>query len=157
MFSLVENLKIVNAFKPQTLGSAVTGDAVCLKNAHKVWCVIDFAYGTDSDLTITFYEATDVAAGTNSAISATCPLWQNTDTATTDTLTRGTDAASITIDTGAGKNQQAVFEFDPAKFSSGYDCFYVYLASNSASNLASATYYLQERYAEDVPPTAITD
>ena len=135
----------------------MTGDAICCKNAHKVWVVIDLARGADSDLTITFYEATNVAAGTTSQITTTCPLWQNTDTSSSDTLTRGTDDYDIVMDTGSAVNQQAVFEWDPAKHTSGYDCFYVYLASNSASNIACANYFIAERYQEDVPPTAITD
>jgi len=159
MFTLPENCKIVEAYRPTAANGITTSDVICCKNIHKLWAIVHlYGGGGDTDNVFTIYEATDVAAGTNAAITAACPYWQNTDTATSDSLTKATtDAYSFTMDTGAGKNQILVVEFDPAKFSAGYDCFYLSNSGGNASNMISGIFVCQTRYAQNAPPTVITD
>lgn len=157
--TLPENFKIVEALVPKAASGTGTGDYICCKNAHKVWVVIQhYGGGGDNDITLGLYEATDVAAGTKAAITETFPIWTNLDTATADTFTRQTDAATYTIDTGLTDNAIVIFEWDPAKFSDGYDCLAVYATDEGhASNIISALYFIEERYKSDSPPAAITD
>ena len=102
-------------------------------------------------------EATDVAATGAQQITETCPIWANIDTSASDTLTRQTDAYTFTVDTGAGKDQIWVVEFDPAKFSAGFDCFALASSGGNASNLVSVMYFGDARYKSDSPNAIITD
>lgn len=157
MFTLPESLKIVQGHEP-SIGSTLlnTSDVISCKNLKKVWAVLSMTYVDDVDLVVTWNESTDVAAGTTSAITATCPIWYNIDTASADLLARATDAITFTIDTGTGKNQLWIMEWDPAKFSAGYDCFQIRMSGAGAS-IVDVLYFGISRYPSDVVPTVITD
>ena len=152
-----EAFKIIQAHEP-AVGSALlnTSDIVSCKNLKKLWAVISMDYVDDVDLVVTWNESTDVAGGTTAAITKTCPIWYNIDTATADLLTRATDAITFTIDTGAGKNQLWIVEWDPAKFSAGYDCFQIRMSGAGAS-IVDVLYIGEPRYQSDVNVSGITD
>lgn len=158
-FNLPELCKIVEAHEPVAADAlANTSDAICCKNIKKLWVVLQhYSAGGDTDLVLTWYEGTDVAFGTAAIITATSPIWYNVDTSLADALTRATDAATFTVDTGAAKNQIWVMEWDPALFSAGYDCFKLYSSGGDAANYVSVLYIAEMRYMSDVPPTVITD
>ena len=155
MFTLPEHCKIVNVAQSQ-VATAVTYDVICCKNAHKVWFLITQLYVADTDLTVSLVEAATVD-GSTTAVTATFPIWADVDIASVDALVRQTDAASFSIDTGAGKNQLVVIEWDPAKHTAGYDCIGLADAGGHASNYVTALAIIQTRYPGDPPPTAITD
>lgn len=155
-FTFPEQCKIVNCY--QGAANAVACDVVSMKNAKKAWFVVVHTGAADTDLTLSLYEATDVAAGTNAAITDTCPIWADTDMGTSsDTLVRQTDAYSWIVDTGNYPNQMAVIEFDPAKFSAGYDCVYLADSGGNASNTCTILCVLDMAYKADQPPATITD
>lgn len=155
--TLPEAFKIVQGHEP-AIGSALlnTSDIVSCKNFKKLWAILSMTYVDDVDLVVTWNESTDVAGGTTAAITATCPIWGNIDTAAADLLARKTDAITFTIDTGAGKNQLWIVEFDPAKFSAGYDCFQIRMSGAGAS-IVDVLYIGEPRYQSDVNVSAITD
>lgn len=158
MFTLPENLKIVQAHEPESADAIdATSDVISCKNLKKLWVMFHYCTATDLDFVVTFYEGTDVAFGTNKIITATCPIWYNIDTATADLFARATDAAGFTIDTGAGKDQIWIFEWDCALFSAGYDCFRPTTTGGHADNYASIMYLGLPRYQSDVNVAAITD
>ena len=152
-----EVFKIVQAHEP-AIGSALlnTSDIVSCTNLKKLGAVLSMTYVDDVDLVVTWNESTDVAGGTTAAITATCPIWYNIDTASADLLARATDAITFTINTGANKNQLWIVEWDPAKFSAGYDCFQIRMSGAGAS-IVDVLYIGEPRYQSDVVPTAITD
>lgn len=155
--SLAQNFKIVQLAVP-ALANGMTYDYVCCKNAHKVWIIVEhYSAGGDTDLVLTLTEATTVAAGGATTVTNSAAIWVNADTSLTDTLVKQTDATAYTIDTGAAKPQQVVFEWDCAKFAAGFDCLTIIDSGGNAANYASATAILQERYPQATPPTAITD
>lgn len=155
-FSFPEQCKIVKCY--QGAANAVSCDTISCKNVNKLWFVVIHTGSSDTDLTLSLYEATDVASGTNAAITDTCPIWNDTDMGTTsDTLARTTDAYSYTIDTGNYPNQMAVIEWDPAKFSAGYDCVYLADSGGNASNTVTIFAVCDMRYQADQPPVVITD
>lgn len=155
-FTLPENCKIV-CVAPTAAANAVTYDIICCKNAHKIWFLV-FHQGTnDTDLTLSLVESTDVAGSTTTAVTATFPVWKDADVATADLMTRATDAASHQINTGATTDQLVVVEWDPAKFSDGYDCIQLADAGGDGSNYMTVLAVIQQRYPADQPPTAITD
>ena len=157
-FTLPESLKILQAHEP-AIGSALlnTSDVVSCKNLHKLWALLSMTYVDNVDLVVTWNESVDVTGSPTAAITETCPIWYNIDTASADLLTRVTaDAYTFTMDAGAGKNQLWIMEWDPAKFSAGKDCFQIRMSGAGAS-IVDILYLGLPRYASDVVPTAITD
>lgn len=142
----------------QGAANAVSCDVISCKTAHKVWFVVTHTGSSDTDLTLSLYEATDVAAGTNAAVATTCPIWADTDAGTSsDTLVAQTAAYSYTIDTGNYPNQVVVIEWDPAKHTDGYDCIYLADSGGNASNTCTIHAIIEDRYPGDSLPAVITD
>ncbi len=157
MFSLPEQCKIV--LVNNTAGNAVACDYICCKNAHKVWFLIFHAGANDTDLTLGLQEAVDVAAtGGASAVTATFPIWKDVDAgASSDLLVRQSDAASLVIDPATQNPVLAIFEWDPAKHTPGYDCISVSDSGGHANNTVQIIAFILERYQADQPPSAIID
>jgi len=157
---LPENYKIVTV-APTVAANAVVYDNISCKNAHKVWFLVYHQGTNDTDLTLSLIESTDVAGSTTTAVTATFPIWKNANVGSTtaDALTRQTDAASHVINTGGSGNpdQLVVIEWDPAKFSAGYDCIKLTDAGGNASNFVTVIGILAPRFQQADPPTAITD
>ena len=159
MSCLPEQYKIINVAQTAA-ANAVTYDVVNCKDALKVWFVITHIGAADTDLTLSLIEAQDVAATTNTtAVIATFPIWADSCGTASDTLVRQTDAASYIVNTTAAgdRDQLVVIEWDPAKFSSGYDCIQLADAGGNASNNVTATAIIEYRYGQASLPTAIVD
>lgn len=154
-FSLPQNCKIVTGLTPQA-GAGLTGDYVSLKNAHKCWIIVESSGGHATAATFGVNEAPDVAPASSQAIAALMPNWINNATATTDTLVKGADAATVTTD-GLATPKMIVIEVDPAILTSGYDCIAVTEGASNADNITSVIYILWERYKQATPPSAILD
>lgn len=155
-FSLPEGFKLVQLAAPQTTNTAVVTDTVSLKTAHKAWFVFEFTQAVSDLTTIVFRQTTDVAGATGATIAAS-RVWQNGNTASSDTLVAGTSGTGVTLGSGA-LNQQVVAEFDPALFTEGYDCINgTVAASSQATNFVSVTGYIATRFPQATPPTVITD
>ena len=162
MITLPEVFKFVSggpAAGPSCAANALsTGDYVCLKNVHMAYCVVVHQGANDTDLTISFKEATAVAGTGAATISATLAFWTDDDWGSgSDTMTRQTDAANDTIDPATENPVIQVWQIDPAKLSAGYDCVACVGTNGDASNDLCVLWLLQTRYAADQPPTAITD
>ena len=163
--SLPEQFKIVQVAVSQ-VADTVTYDVVCCKNAHKVWFVIMQLYGGNTDITFSLTELTAVG-GTTAAVTAAFPVWYDVDVAAAttgaaatthiDALTLITSGASHIMDTGAGKSQMCIIEWDPSKHTAGYDCIQITDASGSGSNYITALAIIQERYPQASPPSAVTN
>ena len=150
-----EQCKVVKLY--HGAANAVASDVVSCKNAHKVTIVAFHSGAADTDLVLSLAEHTAVGESAV-AITATFPIWVDADVGTTsDALVRQTDAANYTIDTGDSPNQLVVFEWDPAKFSDGYDCLSLADSDGNASNNVCAFAIIEPRYKADPPLTAITD
>ena len=151
-----ENYKIVKCY--QGVGNAVSCDTINMEQFVHGSFVIVHTGATDVDLTLTLFEATDVAAGTNAAITTAVPVYVDADMGTSsDTLVRQTDAYAYVINTtSAGdRNQMVVFEIDPAILTAGYPCVYLTGATGSASNVVTILFVGVPRYAGGTLPTAI--
>ena len=155
-WSLAENLKVV-LVNNHAAGNAVACDVISCKNAHKVWFLIHHSGANDTDLTLTLTEYTAVG-GASSTVTATCPIWLDVDAgATSDTLVRQTDAASLVIDPATQNPVLAIIEWDPAKHTAGYDCITLADANGNASNVVSIYAFIAQRYPQATPPSAIID
>lgn len=158
-FSLPENCKIVKLYGGATNGHSSGTDFISCKNAHKVW-IVGYTWGTTATTyVVSLLEATDVAAGTQAAVTATFPQWKVIATTSTDALTRvATDAASLTIDPdGTDTTMLYVLEWDPAKFTAGYDCLAVDGTTGDAADYTVILAFIEERYKQALAPAAITD
>jgi len=155
---LPEKFKIVDGCTKVTTNGGVTCDYISLKNAARVTIVAKLRQAVSHATALGVTEATNVAAGSAAAISAVMPSWKNADVSSSDTLVRTTtDAASVAA-TAATTQQILILQVDPAILSDGFDCIAATLSDSSqATNWADVTYYIEERYQEDVPPAAITN
>ena len=157
-FTLPEMLRITQCHEPVVAnGLANTADVISCKGLHKLWVVLHHYYGGNTNLVLTINESVDVSGSPTAAITETCPIWYNVDTSLSDLLTRDTDGYTFTVDTGAGKDQIWVLEWDPAKFSVGKDCFQLRSSGGHGSSIVQVMYFGLPRYMSDVVPTAITD
>ena len=155
--TLPEAFKIIQGHEPAIASALLnTSDIISCKNFKKVWAVLSYTYVDGVDVVVTWNESTDVAGTGTTAITEVCPIWSNTDTASADLLARETDAITFTIAHAGTKNQLWIVEFDPAKFSAGFDCFQIRM-TGSAAGIVDVLYIGEPRYQSDVVPTAITD
>lgn len=144
----------------QGAANAVACDVASMKNVNKAWFLVIHTGANDTDLTLTLQEATDVAAGTNQAVTATCPIWRDNDAGTTsDELVAQTAAAALTIDPATQNGVVAVIEWDPAKHDhdDGFDCIYLADAGGHAGNLVTIIGLFDMKYQGAPTPSVIVD
>ena len=152
-----EEFKIVNGTPVVTTNSAVTCDYISCKNALRVTIIAELLQAATHATALGINEATSVGAGSATPVTTVQKVWKNADVSSTDTLVRGTDAATIAA-TGGTTNQQLVIQFDPATFSAGFDCIAATLtASSESTNYVTVTYLIEERYSQATPPSSILD
>jgi len=135
----MSSINIPEIVKPVLLFSgaanAVDCDWISCKNVNKVWFLIFHAGSNDTDLTLQLSEATAVAGTSAQDVTVACPIWRDNDAGTTsDTYARSTDDDNIVIDPATQNPVMAVIEWDPAKFSAGFDCITLADSGGHASN-----------------------
>ena len=155
-----QNCQIVLGLTPtEGAGAALCADYISVKNAQKVWCVIQYAQADANAITWKVERATSVTPTGNVALTNTVPIWSNLDCATSDLMVRRTDA--ITYASGAGPADKIiVFEIDPANLGGSYDVIAVSSTTVIAADQYVSMFYLIEpRYASAVAhvPTYLTD
>lgn len=158
---LADTVKIVEAIKPQTGGSARSGDWVSLKGYNHLTIIVQLALGNAGTTAITVDKAAAVD-GSGNADGITLNNWYKTGTApgTTDAMTKGEAGTSITTSNAGSGSEVYVIEIDAAELGEGYDCVQLELGASHSGNLVSALYILSgARYAAQAAnmPTAIAD
>lgn len=156
--TLPEIYKIVDASGgPITTTGGYTCDYVSLKNVHVAWIVVAFDNAVPHATLVQPQRATGVLPSGAVSITHTAEIWVNEDTSASDLLVRDTDATGFTVDAVTSK-KIVIFRIDPAELGAGFDVMgCTVAASGAATDFASVQYFLEERYAADQPPTAITD
>jgi hypothetical protein len=173
-FSLIEQAKIVNVQVPIDMtGAAATTEYISMKNAQKAYFIIATgSMSSTSNQAVTLVVADDASGthtGTITSASASCTLsldnyWVRA--ASADALTKTTVSSSTFNLTKSDDNKTFVIEVDAnamGTFSSGSTTYNAdYVAISVATPGAHACLISIQciltglRYAEDVPPTAIT-
>ena len=157
MLCLPQDLKIVEGNAPTTTNAAVTGDYISTKNFLKIWVKFTFKQAATNATVCSIYEAEDVTPTGAVAVAVTMPNWYNQDISTTDSLTKGTNAATVTLAAGA-TDQVVIIEVDPIILSASHDCIAGHTtASSESTNFVHIEYLGIPRYPQGTPPTAITD
>lgn len=156
-----EEFKIVDATAgPVTTNGGVTSDYVSLKNVKYAWIVLQFTQAVGHATVIQPQVATAVAPTGAASITFSADIWQNADTATSDTLVKATSATSLTLAADA-KKKQVIIGIDPAacqKMGATYDVIgFTVSDSSQATNFVSGQFFLEMKYAQGTPPAAITD
>lgn len=166
-FTFPENCKIVNGFTALGIGTAgaVKGVWVSLKNAKRMWAVINYRQGDGTQVTFRAQKAT-VVAGTDAEVhTGLMPIWANLDTATSDTLVRKTSAAIYQLDTGQ-KTKVLIFELDPSDLGTvaaggEADCVRFYPSTDNIpiTSAWAMTYVIEPRYPSRpaTAPTVVAD
>lgn len=156
MNSFPSNYKTVLLY--QGAANAVSCDVVSMKNFHRGWFLVTHTGANDTDLVLSLYQATDVAAGTNAAVTTTQPNWLDADAGTTsDVLVAQTAAYTKTIDPATENGVVWVLEVDPAILTAGYDCVYLGDSGGHANNICTIHFIGEPRYKQASLPAAITD
>ena len=159
MKTFVEKYKLVQGIQPRTTNAGFSTDWVSLKNANKAIIVVNLTQAAAHATAFTLAQASVVAGTDTKAMTNNVAIWANEDTAASDSLARQTDAKAYTVAADI-KNKMIVFEVDPNALdvANDFDCISLTVAnSGEATNFASVEFYLDMKYQEDVPPTAITD
>jgi hypothetical protein len=95
----------------------------------------------------TVERATKVDGTGHVAIANAVPIWYGNVSATSNVLTRQTDAVSFTIGVGVTGEAYIIFEILPESLGSDFDCITVLSAnSGQATNIWEVTYWLQPKY-----------
>lgn len=153
MFS--EEFKITKLY--QGAANSIDADIIHMGDFHSGAFVCIHTGLSDTDLTLSVYEATDVAGATNRAIQVNVPILADTDMGTSsDVLVRQDDGKSYVIDTGEAPNSMVVFEVDASKLSDGYPCVYLSASGGNASNDVTLFWLGKPRYAGATLPSAIS-
>ena len=155
---LPEEFKIVSGCSYVTTNAEITCDYVSLKNINMAWIVLQFLQAAGDATVINPMRATAVAPVGAVAIAHNAPNWANANIATNDTLVRGADGTTVTLDATLGAHQLVVIQIDPAQMGNTYDVLGCVIgASGEVTNFVSVEYYLETRYGQATPPTAILD
>jgi len=153
-----EQFPVIMGHEPAT-DTAIAGacDYISLENAKGVLITVSWTYVSASDCVLTVNEATAItpAGATALTTGAEFPIWQNTDTATSDTMARLTDAVTATFANAGHKNQIIAMYVPASVLSAGFNNVALVL-TGSGTNISSVTYQLDgARYQQTTPPTAI--
>ena len=148
MIMCPENFPLIMCHEPVVSADIDdTGDAVCLKNcAGCLIVVIENQVGGTTDLVLTVHEgatAAVAAAGTN-VLAATFPIWYNLAPATSDIMTRATDAAGYTIDAATQVHAIVAMYVSASILTATYDWIHVGTSGGHAANFASILYILDK-------------
>jgi len=157
--TLVEHLGIESAFLPKDItGAAQVGDYVCLKGYQHVTIVLQQGAWAGGTPAVTLFQATDVAAGNEKALSVT-KRW--TKVGVSGTTFVETAVAADTFNLPAVANTVNVLEVDADQLdvTNGFDCLTVKVASPGANaDVLSGVYLLSgARYMGATMPDAKID
>lgn len=166
--SILNYAQIVSGFAPVNLGSARTGDVVCLKNYRR--CLVLFHKGigpAGDDPTITLLQGTDVAFATNKALTFTTLHVKQDPTSLGDVgqWTKVTQAAANTYIDTTSAEQQAIWAIDikaeDLDIANDYDCIRASFAdAGTTTQIGDLLYILYDPIYSSAPadmPSAIID
>jgi len=165
---ILEQMQIVPGFAPINLGTARTGDVVCMKNYRR--CLVKLVKGigpAGDDPVLTILQGTDVAFATNKALTFTTIYTKGDLTTLADVgqWTKVTQSAANTYTDLTSAEQQIVwcveFMAEDLDTANGYDCIRASLNdTGTTTTIGYLEYILMDpiiRTAPESMPSAIID
>lgn len=154
---LPEHFKVVSATAGcRTTNGGITLDNIKLSDAITVWLVAHFRQAASHATTIQLGGAATDTSVTSITFSA--EWWKNADISSSDTLTAQTAATSQACTAGT-TDQLIVIKIDPSDVvaqNATYDWLGGTVSDSSqATNFCSAVWYIQTRYPQATPDSAI--
>ena len=160
-FFLLGNYHIVDATAGAvTTNGGVTSDYVSLKGAKYAYIYLQFTQAVGHATVIQPQVASAVAPTGAVSITFSALVWSNLATATDDTWVARTAATSYTLGSGIAK-MQVLIGIDPAQAvaqGATLDVLgFTVSDSSQATNFVSGTFFLEQKYVQAIPLTAITN
>jgi hypothetical protein len=157
MTFLPQDYKVTQAINPQVgTTAAITSDTISLKHVKRLWIIVDITETAAIGLLLTPQRDVTVAGAASVALVNSVKIWENANTALTDTLVRQTDALNYTS-AAAATNKQIVFQIDPASLGGAYDCVNLLTGAVAVTTTISAVFVAEIRYPQATPPSIILD
>lgn len=156
---LTEEYKVIQAFEPKTTNTALTSVYVSFKNSQSAAVLVDLTQAAANATTVSLYQSQDVSGTGAKALTLNVPIWANEDVSVSDALVRQVDGVSYTV-AATAKNKQVLFHVDPAKLdiNNGFTCLNVRTsASGQVTNFASCDFFLDTKYDQALPPSALNN
>lgn len=145
MIKLVEQVQMGLLLAPQA-DAALTSDYLSLRNAKRdVYIKVVMAQGNAAQCTITLGQASAVDGTGAKALSGNAFIWSNEDLATSDLLTRQTDAKSFEFSVTL-KNKVVWFQLDLSQCldkENDFDCIYLTSGGSNSANILSAELFVE--------------
>lgn len=135
---MIPNFHVVECIKPQTGGSARSGDWISLKDYNHATIIVHIAMGNAATTAITVDKGKTAAGGSNSDGITVNWAFKATGQGTTDTYTQVTGAASFTSSATGSGSEIYRLDIDGDELGDDYDYFQLELGASNASNLVSA-------------------
>lgn len=153
--NISENVKISKLY--QGAANAVACDVVNMELYNHGAFVVIHTGANDTDLVLSLYEATTVAAGTNAAITTAVPIYLDADMGTSSDIVAATTAGyTYTIDPATQNGVMLIFEIDPAILSEGYPCVYLSDSGGHSSNIVTILFVGEPKEKGATLPAAIS-
>jgi len=156
--SLPYQIPPVSLLSPAADAAGRTSLYRTLKNAMKAWIVVRVNQGNAAQVTLTPYQAKDVAGTSAKAINAV-PIWLDNATATSDALVVQTAAANFQTDASVA-DKIVIFEITPdvaLDVANGFKTIGVATSASNAANITEATLYVLQGMQGASAPTTYTN
>lgn len=151
--TLVEQLTPVSLLAAAADAGGRTSVYISLATCQRATIVCHIYGGNAATILLTPLQASDIE-GTGSKVLATNqPIWANLATLVSSVFGRAADGVNYTTDAGT-TDKIIVFQIDPEYLDQahGFDCIGISTGASNAANITEATLFLDQRYAQPVPP-----
>jgi hypothetical protein len=149
MFNFLPEVPAVVALEPPTTtDSAITTPYINCAKAEMIWFVCIFKQAATHATVVSLYQATSSAGAGATPVTNTMPYWYSDDISSSSELTRGTNAATVTLSTDVA-DQVVVIQLDPSALTltSNMDWVAVHTtASDKSTNFLSVTAIVVNRH-----------
>jgi len=153
---LCETVKKIPVIEPQDHAAGVTGESICMKDAAHL--TLTFLFGElTGDATLIIYEGATDGAETSALTFSYRYTGADLKNDEADTLGSESTSAELDLTAATFEDRMLVVEIDANELTDGYDWVTPVISSDATEEFVSCEAELSGlRYAEDVPPTAIS-
>jgi len=156
-FSLPEILPPVELLAPAADAAGRTSSYLNVAKLDKAYIVCHVNQGNAATVQLTPLQAQDTSGTGSKAITAT-QIWSDLNEASSDQLTKQTNAANYTTDAGL-HSKVVVFEISPQDcmdLVNGFHTIAIQTGASNAANITEAMIYGLHRYQQAQPPSILT-